>query len=252
MTENIAVYAPGRGFVLPYITAAVPECGVYSLSLPDGTLTPLNRKADGEPALYIMVSSTDVYGDGPAENVAEDARTDSSSVWFRYEKEFTDFARGRGHVPVILRCADIVGTGMTGFPRHLVETIWRGTFFHFPGNEARRSVVHAVDTGRIVRQLVAGGLPHGDTLTYNVTDGTDPTIHDFAEALAFRLSNKRISTLSTGPQQWIGRRLYGSRKFGLYTTTRTFCSDKIRLELAFRPTDTCEYLRTHQYDENSL
>lgn len=252
MTENIAVYAPARGFVMPYITAALPDCGIYSLSVPDGNLSPENKKAGGRPEIFIMISSTDIYGDGPMENITEETRTCSDSEWSEYEKDFRDYVDGQGGKAVILRCADIVATGMTGFPRTLAEAVWRGTFFHFPGNEARRSMIHATDIGRIVRTLATAGIPAGNVLTYNVTDGSDPTIHDIAEALAYRMANKRISTLSTRPQQWIGRQVYGARRYSLYTTTRTFSSEKLKLDMAFHATDTCEYLRTHVYDENSL
>jgi len=37
-----------------------------------------------------------------------------------------------------------------------------------------------------------------------------------------------------------------------YTTTRTFSSARLAQELNFRATDTCRYMRTHIYDENSL
>lgn len=252
MTENIAVYAPGQDFVLPYIAAALPDCGIYSISLPDGTLIPENKKAVGKPELYIMISSTDIYGDSAMEDISEDAPADPGSEWTRHENNFTDFAAVQHHEPVILRCADIVATGMRGFPRILAEAVWRGTFFHFPGNDARRSIVHATDLGRIAHTLATAGVPDRKNMTYNVTDGTDPTIHDIAEALAYRMNNKRISTLSTRPQQWIGKKIYGEKRYALYTSSRTFRCEKLKLDMAFRATDTCDYLRTHVYDQNSL
>ena len=223
MTENIAVYAPGQDFVLPYIVAALPGCGIYSISLPDGTLIPENKKAVGKPELYIMISSTDIYGTGAMEDITEDTPADPDSEWTRNENSFRDFAAAQHHEPVILRCAD-----------------------------ARRSIPHATDLGRIAHTLATAGVPDRKNMTYNVTDGSDPTIHDFAEALAYRMNNKRISTLSTRPQQWIGKKIYGEKRYALYTSSRTFSSGKLKLDMAFRATDTCEYLRTHVYDQNSL
>lgn len=239
MIETLALYAPEAQFVEPYIRAVLPGVDIRGI-------------CDGEADLALMISSTDIYGPGECNLTAETEPVDDTSVWKSREEEFCRTAAAKGLKPVVLRCPDIVGTGMTGFARHLAESIWRGTFLHFPGNEARRSVVHAVDLGRIARALADGGLPTREKLVYNVTDGENPTIHSLAEAMAYRLGNKRISTLSTRPQQWFGRMVYGKRRYALYTTVRTFSSEALCADLAFSPTPVCEYLRTHVYDENSL
>ncbi len=240
MIDTLALYAPEALFVEPYIKAALP--GVTICSVDD----------EAEAAFALMISSTDIYGAGAHEDAGEDAEIDESSGWKTREDEFCRKVAEKGMKAVVLRCADIVGTGMTGFMRHLAEGIWRGTFLHFPGNGARRSVVHAVDLGRIACALADGDVTALERTVYNVTDGVNPTLHDLAEALAVRLGNKRISTLSTGPQQWFGRVVYGRRKYSMYTTTRTFSSAKLCGELTFSPTPVCEYMRTHNYDENSL
>lgn len=250
--KNIAIFAPDRPFVIPYITAALPACGVWSLALPSGVLTAENKAADGTPEAVIMISSTDIYGPGAKDHADETAAVDPASKWCGYEKQVRAYAEAKGTGAMIIRCADLVCTGMQDFPRHLAQAIWRGTFFHFPGNEARRSVCHAVDLGRIARAVADGGLPAGQMPVYNLSDGTDPTIHDLAEALAFRMREKRISNLSTGPQRWFARLLYGKEKYARYTTSRTFDAARLALDLAFTPTVVTDYLRTHTYDENSL
>lgn len=236
--KKILIYAPGADFLMPYLRHALP-----------GTLICGPEDADGAE-LAVMISSCDIYGPGPCVSVDESAGTDNSSPWVSEE---STFMKSVSAMPaVVLRCADIVGTGMTGFPRALAESVWRGTFFHFPDNEARRSVVHASDIASIIA-LMSENLPAGTSAVYNLTDGADPTIHDLAEALAFRMKNKRISTLSTGPQQWFGRKMYGPKRYGDYTTTRTFSSGKLRSDYpSFVPSVVTEYLRTHNYDETSL
>lgn len=239
MIETLALYAPDAQFTEPYIKAALPGVTIQSID-------------DGGADMALMVSSTDIYGAGELIMVDESSATDDASVWKSRETEFSRAAAAKGLRAVILRCPDIIGTGMTGFARHIAEGIWRGTFLHFPGNEARRSVVHAVDLGRIAHALAEGGLPARERLVYNVTDGDNPTIHDLAEAMAYRLGNKRVSTLSTRPQQWFGRIVYGKRKYAMYTTSRTFSCEALCNDIAFSPTPVCDYLRTHVYDENSL
>lgn len=140
---------------------------------------------------------------------------------------------------------------MTGAVRSLAAEVNQGLFYHFPGNETRMSVVHGTDVANIVAALFnAKALPEG-TLYYNVTDGCDPTVHDLAEALAFRMNEKRISTLSTRPQQIIGKIIFGKR-YRRWTTERTFDGSALRRALAVEPIDVCNYLRTHVYDDNSL
>lgn len=237
MTETISIYCPGNEFLLPYIKEELKGVKITEVI---------------EAAPAIMISSCDIYGEGTKEMCDESSPTEAQSQWQTLENGFTAQCSRTGAPHVILRCADIIGTGMNGFARSLANDIWRGTFLHFPGNEARRSVVHASDIGRIVHTIASEGMPASGTRIFNVSDGTDPTIHDIAEALAFRMANKRISTLSTRPQQIIARLLYGKKKMAAYTTTRTFSSARLAQELNFRATDTCRYMRTHIYDENSL
>lgn len=158
-----------------------------------------------------------------------------------------------GDIPAeacVLRLPVVIGTGMTGFGRHLVQSIWRGTFFHFPDNEMRLSVVHAVDVARAVALLCT--TPRTGAV-YTLTDGVDPTLHDLAEALAYRMCNKRISNLSTKPQQWLGRVLYGRRHYTEYTVSRCYDGSAFLTDYPdFHPTDVCTYLRTHVYDDTSL
>lgn len=223
---TVYIFAPEGDFLMPYIRREIAVAD-------DGTA--------------VMLSSTDIYK--PDQGwLDEDSPLNEASKWYALEKQFTEEANGRGPKAYILRCAPIVGTGMTGQVRRLAEEIYRGFFFHFPGNEARKSVVHAVDVAKAVKFLVENDAPAG---IYNLTDGVDPTLHDLAEAIAFRMTNKRISNLSTRPQQMIGKFIYGRERYRHYTTSELFSSSRIRA-LGFETVDTCEYMRTHIYDESSL
>lgn len=227
MAEPTAyIYAPGGDFLLPYIRREI---------------------AIADDGAAVMISSTDIYEPGQGW-LDEEAPLNEASEWLALERQFADEAKSRGTKAYVLRCAPIVGTGMTGAVRRLAEEIYRGFFFHFPGNEARKSVVHATDVARAVKFLVEIDAPAG---VYNLTDGVDPTLHDLAEAIAYRMTNKRISNLSTKPQQMIGKFIYGRERYRRYTTSELFSSSRIRA-LGFETVDTCEYMRTHVYDDSSL
>lgn len=200
-----------------------------------------------EPSFSVMVSSTDIYVPDAEALITEDGATDESSPWAAYERQFiNEYPDG-----IILRAAPIAGTGMTGKIRRLAEEIHGARFFHFPANEARKSIVHASDVAKVVAILAKDGVPDGSGRIFNICDGEDPTLHDIAEALAYRMGNKRISTLSTKPQQMIGRLLYGKR-YGYYISDERFNGLALCEATGFRPVSVCEYLRTHVYDENSL
>lgn len=235
MKTPILIFAPEGSFLLPYIRREIPVKNDITESFED------------KPALAVMISSTDIYA--PDEGwLNEEAMVRHDSPWVKLEQEFTGKAQAADIPAYILRCAPVIGTGMTGSMRRLAESIYRGVFFHFPGNEARKSVVHATDVSKAVKFIADNDIAAG---VYNLTDSVDPTLHDIAEALAYRMANKRISNLSTKPQQWFGRMIYGKERYAAYTTSELFSSSRIQAA-GFVPTDTCNYMRTHIYDESSL
>lgn len=231
---KIYIYNPEREFLDPYLKHT------------PGIADRVDNAADADRC--IMISSTDIYQAEEGSLIGEDAPTDRASVWAAREKAFLEDCADKP--AVILRCADIIGTGMTGWPRELAERIWKGTLMHFAGNEARVSVVHATDVAAATAALAsAETAPQG---VFNVTDGDNPTFHDLVDSLAFRMKDKHVSTLSTKGQLWFGRLFYGRRLYRRFTLERTFdCGPLCRI-IDYRPTPVTEYLRTHIYDESSL
>lgn len=153
-----------------------------------------------------------------------------------------EYCRERRLPVVVIRCPYIVGTGMTGLTRKIAAGIYKGTFVHIAGNDARISVVHATDVAR------AASIAAGTQGTYTLTDGTDSTIHDLAEAFAHRMGDKRIFTI--GPR-W-ARIWYGKRYFDTLTSSHTADDTFCAVFPDFHPASVVEYLKTHVYDEQSL
>lgn len=241
MTLELA--APGREFVIPYIARALQGSGVALAS-------------GGSPAaMAVMLSGTEVYAARRGEALDETSPVDTAHPLARAEQDFARRCADSAMPAFILRCANTVGTGMTGYMQQLARSIYRGTFFHFAGNEARLSTVHATQLADMVRELATAPREKfaGAILKpLNVTDSCDHTLRDLADALAFRMDTKHISTLSTAGQKWLGRLIYGSDRHARYTSTLTF-SSALAQELFDTPTtDTVHYLRTHTYDQDSL
>lgn len=222
------LHTPGKDFVRPYFERNMTE---YTIS---------DRPDDAECA--VMISTTDVYDaeEGLCFNELTPLRLSSDEV--AEEKRFADICRSHGLKPSILRCADIVGTGMTGFPRELANKVYRATHLNILGNTAVRSLVHASslpDAARIA-------LTQPDI--YNVTDRTDTLLNDFADALAWRISQKRVFSL--GPK-WF-KSIFGKANYARQTRSLTFSCEKLCSAGNFKPVKVVDYLKNHIYDESSL
>ncbi len=231
METRVYIHAPERTFIFPFIREVAS----------DFTLVDSPEEAD----TAIMLSSVDIYGPSEGLMMAENEDIDTASPWHIAEEEFLRQCAVSGVKTAILRCADIIGTGMTGRPRRWVEGIWRGTLLHIKDNNACVSVVHATDVAQAVKLVVEKDI----TGIFNITDGTEPRFDDVLEALAYRLSNKRISTLSTRGQLWLGRLIYGRTRWQSYTTSRTFDCSAFTALSGYSPVPVIEYLRTHNYEE---
>lgn len=141
-----------------------------------------------------------------------------------------------------LFCPAIVGTGMTGLPMTLAAAIARGRLYHITGNEACLSTVHAVDVARAVRAVL------GAEGNFTVTDGCNPTFHDLAEALAYRIDSRRIYTLKPRWARWVMSKDLRE----LITHDRVENGEEFAGKFNFRPVSVVEYLKTHNYDDESL
>lgn len=226
--KEIYVCAPGREFVMPFIRRAL---GSYALT-----------EIAGETTDYaVMVSTTDIYDVGEGEGFNELAALDEASEACRAEAAFMEDCRARGLAPTILRCGHIVGTGMNGLPRRMAESIYRGIFVDIKGNVARQSFVHASDLGQAIELTLGSGE------TFNATDGCDPTMAEFADALSFRISQKRLFSLPVK----IFKIFFSKDFYRQLTENKTFSSEKLRSR-GFKATPVTEYLKTHVYDDESL
>ncbi|MDE6085139.1 MAG: NAD-dependent epimerase/dehydratase family protein, partial [Muribaculaceae bacterium] len=142
------------------------------------------------PRSLVYISSAIVYGLEQGEGIDETTTLSPSlrdALAKRDVEDFlTNWCESHGVILSVLRPAMVIGTGMGGEMRALVNSIYRGTYRHVNGNEARVSVIHAIDVARAAR-MAAG--KHG---VWIITDGTDPLRRDLVEALAWRLRHKRV------------------------------------------------------------
>lgn len=222
------LFSPAADFVRPYFERYMPEFRITDT--PDDALS------------AVMISTTGVYDVTEGSNFNELTAVNENSEVIAQEKHFERICNEAGLPATILRCADIVCTGMTGRPREMAQKIYRGTFIALDGNEAQMSVIHAVSLPDATRAAL------GKNDIYNVTDGCDPSINSLAEALAWRIAQKRIFSLKP---KWY-KLLFGKGKLEDAKKTLTFSSEKIRSTGNFSPVSVTEYLKNHVYDQESL
>lgn len=209
------------------------------------------------PDNIVYVSSTEVYGAEEGVEINENREpepvSEAGKTKLEAERLLGEWCAARNVTLTILRSPAIVGTGMRGELRRLVNSIYRGNYHHIDDETARLSVVHATDVARamvMLRQL--GGI-------YNITDGDNPSRHDLVEAFALRMGNKRVYTLRAKRARTFARVCdfipllgYGRKSLAERYRTLTFDDSRLRRAIDWTPSAVVDYLKTHNYDENSL
>lgn len=224
----------------------------------DGTINLCKGLEKNPPKAFVFISTVQVYGKTVGENIDENCELNPITEYGKSkcdaEKYLGEWCNKFNVKLSILRPVAIVGTGMKGAMRALVNMIYRGCYYHIKYNQARRSVVHAIDIADAVAKIATvGGV-------YNLSDNVHPMVNDFADAIAFRLGNKRIGVLSPKFVKILSR--IGDMTGGLVpvttkrlaqvTETLTFNSDLISSVIDWQPRDVVDYLRTHNYDEDDF
>lgn len=213
----------------------------------------LNRLPDH----MVYISTCDVYGREEGESLGEDTPCTPSTPYgeakLEVERILSGWCVSHGVSLAVLRAPHVVGTGMGGEMRRLVNRVYRCTYRHVGEDNARVSVVHATSLAEAVAQV------SGRTGVWNVTDLHDPTMHDLVEALAWRLDNKRVYGVSPKKARIMARvgdylpiTGYDSAILKRQLATLTFSGMKLAGDVGFMPVSVVDYLRNHVYDENSL
>lgn len=192
----------------------------------------------------VVISTADVYGN-EFERASESDAVVACDALSREQSMEAKARKAGARRILILRSAPVVGTGMTGYPRRLVGRVASGVFMQIDGADGRRSVVHATDLALAARLLVEKSTAEG---VFNVSDAADPTVGELAEALAFRLGQKRIFKLKASWARWLPCK----RSLARRRLERTISIARLCAETDFSPVPVTEYLRSHVYDSSSL
>lgn len=213
---TLYLYAPGHHYLLPYFEREFSDSVVVS----DPPVGKLNYA--------VMVSTADVCKDNDRD---------------RREEMFKRLCAERSVAPCILRVPHVIATGMTGLPMRMARGIARDTLTHIKGNEALIPVIHGVDVAQYAHALL------GKDVEVEITDGTQTTVDQLIDALARRIKDKTVYTLTP---RW-ARLLYGKEYYNQLTNSQQVDDSKARAlapDVVLHP--VAEYLTTHVYDDESL
>lgn len=183
----------------------------------------------------VMISSVDVYGKEEGEMVDESSPTwpaaGPGAVMLQAERMMQQVCSERGHRLLILRAATMFGAEMEGEMARMFANVINGRYLHIRGNDARMSVVTALDVARAARALA------GSEGIYNVADGHPCTRRELAEAMSANAG--RWHRMSTLPLKWAKalspiaaivpalRPMLGSEAIRRSMLTLTFSAEKL-------------------------
>ena len=148
----------------------------------DGTRRLLAGLENNPPKELVYISSWEVYSPDSGENVTEDHQTWASSKVgqskARAEQLVKEWCGQRNVTLTILRPARMFGKGVHGEMKKLFNDVVNSRYIHVRGNEARLSLVCAIDVAEAVKVL------HSIGGTYNISDGKNASWIALADAMS--------------------------------------------------------------------
>lgn len=146
----------------------------------------------------VYLSSWEVYSPDAGEGVDETrptfSRSDAGISHARTEGRLEKWCASRGVTLTIVRAALMFGDGVSGWTLDLFNRAVRGHYVHIRGNDAKVSLVTALDAARAM--AVLAGKPG----IYNVSDGKAHRWIDLVEAMTANAgAQKRMTHL---PEKW--------------------------------------------------
>lgn len=164
----------------------------------EGTRRLLQGLEKNPPKDFIFLSSWEVYSPDSGENVTEEHQTWASSKVgqskARAELLVKEWCDQRNVTLTILRPARMFGTGVHGEMKRLFNDVVNSRYIHVRDNEARLSLVCAIDVAEAVKRLHAVGG------TYNISDGKGASWIELAEAMSANSGAMKRQTFL--PKKW--------------------------------------------------
>lgn len=170
----------------------------------DGTKRLLMALEKNVPDNIVYISSYRVYSRDAGENISEDTNTWASDETGKSkalaEDYLKDWCEKRDVTLTIVRPARMFGNGVSGDTLQLFNDALSGKYIHVRGNDAKVSLVCALDVAKAVKALHRhGGI-------YNAADPYPVRYIDMVEALTANAgAKKRMTHLPATWAEWVWR-----------------------------------------------
>ena len=194
----------GKDFEL-VIHAAGSEEDAQSMSLNlEGTKRLLAGLEKQPPQYFVFVSSYQVYSRDAGENIDEDTPTWATSEAGKSkalaEEYLKEWCVKRNVTLTIVRPARMFGNGVKGETLQLFNDALNGRYIHIRDNNAKVSLVCALDVAKGIKNLYKGGG------IYNAADPVSVKYIDMVEAMTANAgAKKRMTHLPASWAEWIWR-----------------------------------------------
>lgn len=194
----------GKKFETVIHTAGCEDGGeAMALNL-EGTKRLLKALEDNPPENFVYISSYKVYSRDAGENVTEDANLWASDEVGKSkalaEQYLRDWCETRDVTLSIIRPARMFGNGVHGETLRLFNDALSGKYVHIRGNDAKVSLVCALDVAKAIKEIYTrGGV-------YNAADPEPVRFIDLVEAMTANAGAlKRMTHLPAQWAEWLWR-----------------------------------------------
>ena len=197
----------------------------------------------GLPRSFIFISTVAVYGCDFGENITEDHHLNGSCPYalskIQAECFLIDWAKKNNIILTILRPSLIAGKNPPGNLGAMINGIKTGKYLNIGGGRARKSLLMAEDIANLISKTSQlGGI-------YNVCSNHNPSFYELEQLIAQQLNKRSPRTIPYGIAKFIAllgdlmgsKAPLNSEKLTKITKSLTFCNQKAREQLNWKPLD---------------
>lgn len=244
---DVVLHAAGKAHVVPKTEAE--KQSFYNVNLQGTKNLCKALEKSGIPQAFIFISTVAVYGCEFGSNITEEHPLNGDTPYalskIQAEEFLTEWCNKHGVILSIIRPSLIAGPNPPGNLGAMIKGIKTGRYLSIGGGKARKSVLMVEDIARLLPLLVEkGGI-------YNVCDDEQPSFRQLETVICTQLNKK----LPLSIPFWMAKCMaivgdclgnkapLNSLKLKKITESLTFCNEKAKRELGWKPTPVLENFR---------
>ena len=203
LTKDVPDFTDANFDIVIHTAGTENDATAMDLNL-EGSKRLLKALEKNPPNYFVFISSQQVYSRDAGENIDEETNTWATSEAGKSkalsEQYIRDWCENKGVILTIIRPARMFGSGVKGETLQLFNDALSGKYIHIRGNDAKVSIVCALDVAKGIKNLYSrGGI-------YNAADPNPVKYIDMIEAMTANAgAKKRMTHLPATWAEWIWR-----------------------------------------------